>query len=123
MDHIQGLGFFRHFFNPEMEVHIWGPPHQGKDLQQQLNRYLSPPLFPIRLRDFSCKLHLHQIPEDPLSIGPFHISHKYICHPGPTLGYRIAHRFTEHVLTYLPDHEPALGVQDFPQAPEWTSGL
>ena len=25
MDHIQGLGFFAPFFNPAMEVHIWGP--------------------------------------------------------------------------------------------------
>ncbi|MEM6630886.1 MAG: MBL fold metallo-hydrolase [Bacteroidota bacterium] len=122
MDHIQGLGFFRHFFNPRMKVHLWGPPHQGDDLQQQLNRYLSPPLFPIRLRDFSCELHLHQIPKQALSIGPFRIEHKYICHPGPTLGYRITHQVTGNVLTYLPDHEPALGVEDFPQAPEWTSG-
>jgi len=26
------------------------------------------------------------------------------------------------VLTYLPDHEPALGVRDFPISPDWTSG-
>jgi ribonuclease BN (tRNA processing enzyme) len=27
------------------------------------------------------------------------------------------------VLAYLPDHEPALGVADFPDLPEWTSGF
>ena len=25
MDHLQGLGFFAPLYNPEMEVHIWGP--------------------------------------------------------------------------------------------------
>ena len=25
MDHIQGLGFFKPLFDPEMEIHIWGP--------------------------------------------------------------------------------------------------
>jgi ribonuclease BN (tRNA processing enzyme) len=25
-------------------------------------------------------------------------------------------------MAYLPDHEPALGVIDFPRSPEWTSG-
>ena len=27
------------------------------------------------------------------------------------------------VLTYLPDHEPALGVRDFPLNRDWTSGI
>ena len=122
MDHIQGLGFFRHFFNSESVVHIWGPSHKGGSLQEQLNRYLSPPLFPIRLRDFNCELHLHHIPSHPIEIGPFHIDHDYICHPGPTLGYRITHKDSQKVFTYLPDHEPALGVEHFPLSPEWTSG-
>jgi len=26
-------------------------------------------------------------------------------------------------VAYLPDHEPALGVRDFPGEPEWTSGF
>jgi hypothetical protein len=26
-------------------------------------------------------------------------------------------------MTYIPDHEPALGARFFPQAPEWTSGF
>jgi phosphoribosyl 1,2-cyclic phosphodiesterase len=44
----------------------------------------------------------------------------YVCHPGPTIGYRISNQGA--VMTYLPDHEPALGVSHFPQEPDWTSG-
>ena len=36
------------------------------------------------------------------------------------MGYRIAAAGT--VLTYIPDHEPALGVPRFPGRREWTSG-
>lgn len=42
--------------------------------------------------------------------------------PGPTVGYRITAP-EGGVLTYLPDHEPALAALRFPSLPrEWTSG-
>src|SRR5262245_14889189 len=49
-----------------------------------------------------------------------HISSSLICHPGPTVGYRIV--TPRATLAYLTDHEPALGVQRFPLHGEWTSG-
>src|ERR1700712_868605 len=49
-DHIQGLGFFNPFFDPLMEVHIWGPVSSTQSLHSRLSRYLSPPLFPVLLR-------------------------------------------------------------------------
>ena len=45
----------------------------------------------------------------------------YVCHPGLTLGYRIASY--KSVMAYIPDHEPSFGVKEFPAAPEWTSGF
>jgi len=119
MDHIQGLGFFAPLFDPEVEVHIWGPASTTLDLKARLMRYLSPPLFPVHLRDLP-RLVMHDLPWEPFRIGEFVIASALVCHPGPTVGYRIATR--EAVLTYLPDHEPALGVPRFPQEPAWTSG-
>jgi phosphoribosyl 1,2-cyclic phosphodiesterase len=50
------------------------------------------------------------------------VSSALVCHPGPTVGYRIAEA-GGGVLTYLPDHEPALGTHVFPSLPRaWTSG-
>lgn len=122
MDHIQGLGFFAPLFDRESEVHLWGPTQNGLDLRAHLMRYLSPPLFPVHLRELP-RLVLHDVPMGVLGtfqVGEFTVSAAPVCHPGPTVGYRIAS--AEGVLTYLPDHEPALGVQGFPQSPEWTSG-
>jgi phosphoribosyl 1,2-cyclic phosphodiesterase len=120
MDHIQGLGFFRPFFTPGREVHLWGPPSATLDLRGRLSRYLSPPLFPVRLRDVESRLELHNAPAEPTRIGAFEVTAATIIHPGPTVGYRIGENGRS--MAYLSDHEPALGVKGFPDVPTWTSG-
>jgi phosphoribosyl 1,2-cyclic phosphodiesterase len=121
MDHIQGLGFFEPLNRPSQEVHIWGPPSTTMDLRSRLARYLSPPLFPVRLRDLPCRLILHDVPLGCFEIGGLQIDAALVLHPGPTVGYRITDRGAS--LAYLPDHEPALGVAKFPGDPEWMSGF
>lgn len=120
MDHIIGLGFFAGLYNPTMKINIWGPTSITEDLQTRLTRYLSPPLFPIRLQDLPCQLELKEINHSQFQIGALKIHSAYVCHPGPTLGYRI--ESSNSVLTYIPDHEPVLGSVDFPNEPNWTSG-
>src|SRR5262249_20890941 len=117
---IQGLGFFAPLYNPAVEVHIWGPASPTLCLRDHLSRYLSPPLFPVRLRDLPCSLHLQEVPRGDIDLGEFHVSSALVCHPGPTVGFRI--EGPRGVLTYLPDHEPALGACGFPPSPDWTSG-
>jgi phosphoribosyl 1,2-cyclic phosphodiesterase len=121
MDHIQGLGFFDPLYQPDLEVHIWGPASITLHLRERLARYLSPPLFPVRLRDLPCRLTLHDVPWGTFEIGSLAITADPICHPGPTVGYRITE--DAEAVAYLPDHEPALGVRDFPREPDWTSGF
>ena len=122
MDHIQGLGFFAPLYRPDMEAHIWGPGSVTLRLQARLMRYLSPPLFPVSLSELPCKLTLHEVPGDDVDIGEFRVTSALVCHPGPTVGYRIAEAGGS-VMTYLPDHEPALGSSRFPGLPRaWTSG-
>jgi phosphoribosyl 1,2-cyclic phosphodiesterase len=122
LDHIQGLGFFAPLYAEETEVHLWGPASTTLDLKARLTRYLSPPLFPVHLRDLPCpsRLHFHDMPGGEFAIGPFRVRADLVCHPGPTVGYRV--ETDAATLTYLPDHEPALGVRHFPLSEEWTSG-
>jgi phosphoribosyl 1,2-cyclic phosphodiesterase len=121
MDHIQGLGFFGPLRRPGLDVHIWGPASTTQGLAGRLTRYLSPPLFPVRLRDLPCNLTLHEVPTDPVEVNELRIESSFVCHPGPTVGYRITG--PTGVVTYIPDHEPALGVQSFPGDARWTSGF
>jgi phosphoribosyl 1,2-cyclic phosphodiesterase len=121
MDHIQGLGFFKPLDEPGREVHIWGPPSTTLDLRTRLARYLSPPLFPVGLRDLPCRLLLHDVPLGRFAIGGLQIMTALVIHPGPTVGYRISEG--DMSLAYIPDHEPALGARHFPEGADWTSGL
>ncbi|HKC36848.1 MAG TPA: MBL fold metallo-hydrolase, partial [Chitinophagaceae bacterium] len=83
--------------------------------------YLSPPLFPVLLRDLPCKLELHEIGNNEFETGPFHIRSNYIIHPGPTVGYRITGK--HGVFTFIPDHEPALGDKGMIKEKKWVSGF
>jgi phosphoribosyl 1,2-cyclic phosphodiesterase len=120
MDHIQGLGFFQPLFDPDTEVHIWGPESNTQSLRTRIGKYFSPPLFPVYFRNLTCQLFIHEIQDSSFTIGPFTIDSNYILHPGPTLGFRI--REGNHVLTYLPDHEPALGRNKIIEDQKWLSG-
>ena len=121
MDHIQGLGFFQPLYRDGLEVHIWGPPSRRLSLRARLSKYLSPPLFPVPLRDLPCELTLHDIePATSFEIGALSITADFVAHPGATLGYRIHENGS--TVVYLPDHEPALGAESIPSDPAWTSG-
>lgn len=121
LDHIQGLGFFHQLFDPTMEVHIWGPTGSSRSLHSRLSRYLSPPLFPVRIRELPCKLTLHEIGNSIFNIGPFTIQSAYVIHPGPTVGLRVNGRHS--VFAYMPDHEPALGASGMIEDKKWISGF
>jgi hypothetical protein len=45
-------------------------------------------LRPVHLRDLP-KVVCHEVPRPPFDIGPFRIRTALVCHPGPTVGYRI----------------------------------
>jgi phosphoribosyl 1,2-cyclic phosphodiesterase len=120
-DHIQGLGFFRPLFQADREVHIWGPRSAGEDLKARLSRYLSTPLFPVHLRELPSRLTLHDAPVDGVEIGGAQITAEPVLHPGLTVGYRLAEEGA--ALTYLSDHEPALGGDSLPASVSWMSGF
>lgn len=121
MDHIQGLGFFSRLFDPEAEIHIWGPAGNSQSLRSRLGRYFSPPLFPVYFRNLTCNLFLHEIGKSTFTIGPFTVQSDYVIHPGPTVGFRVQHR--DRVFAFIPDHEFALGCHiDTLKDVRWLSG-
>jgi phosphoribosyl 1,2-cyclic phosphodiesterase len=124
MDHIQGLPFFAPLRRQGVDIHVWGPASTTLGLDARLQKYLSPPLFPVSVRELAAEIHFHELPEGQpahlIEIGEFAIKAQLIIHPNPTIGYRI--QCADTALTYLPDHEPALGGRTFPYDKSWTSG-
>lgn len=119
MDHVQGLPFFRPLLNSDVETHIWGPVSTTRGLRSRISRYLSPPLFPVRVRDLP-NVTFHDVTPSTFQLGSLEVTADLITHPGSTLGYRI----TEggETVAYLSDHEPAFGLGRIPDSSEWTSG-
>ncbi len=121
MDHIQGLGFCKPLFDPNREVHIWGPGGSAYLLQTRLNRFLSPPLFPVVLRDIPSQPEIHELANSKIELGPFTVHSSFIIHPGSTLGYRVD--CGGKSLTYIPDHEPMIGKLKLYDDDSWVSGF
>jgi len=120
LDHLQGLGFFRPLFTPDLDIHIWGPTSPVQHLSERIAMYLSPPLFPVRLEDIPSRVTFHDAPDEPIEIGSATIRAAKVTHQGPTVGYRIEEG--GRTLVYLPDHEPALGSDLSTVPASWISG-
>lgn len=120
LDHIEGLGFFGPVWDPNCEVHIWGPPSPGHSLRDRIAQYFSPPLFPVHIDELPSRIEFHDVPEAGWELGSVSIRAELVKHPGPTLGYRVEDG--GKVLTYISDHEPALGVDLETVPPDWISG-
>ena len=120
LDHLEGLGFFAPLWVPDVDLHIWGPPSPVRSLDRRIARYLSPPLFPIHIQDCPSQPKFHDVPDEDWKIGPALIRARPVSHRGPTVGYRISENGQS--LAYIPDHEPALGVDLRSIEPQWVSG-
>lgn len=121
LDHIEGLGHFLPIWRRETELHIWGPASAVRSIGQRVARYFSPPLFPTQLSDVPARIVFHDAPSEPWSIGSAVVSAEAVFHPGPTLGYRLEENGNS--LAYIPDHEPALGLQLDALSTDWISGF
>ena len=108
LDHIQGLVFFAPAFRPQTEIVIWGPASPEASLRDRIARYISAPLSPVEVRELPCDVSFRHCPEAEWEIGSARIRAASVAHRGPTLGYRIDDG--DSSLTYIPDHEPALGA-------------
>lgn len=120
MDHILGLPFFLPLYEAKRKIHIYGPRDWTWDLRHRLSFYFAPPLFPVRLSDLPCYLYVHELLPSQFLIGSFQVQADFICHPGPTLGYRVGYQ--DSSVAYLSDHEPILGKVGKQLDPKWTSG-
>jgi phosphoribosyl 1,2-cyclic phosphodiesterase len=119
LDHVEGLRFFPPLFDRRTSLEVWGPRSPVMPLRERIMRAFSPPLFPLDLRDVPARITFHDLPGDPWRRDGITIFSDLVLHPGPTLGYRL--ELGGVILTYLPDHEPALAGMDG-RSIDWISG-
>lgn len=120
LDHIMGLGYFQPFYDPNFTINIWGPSGSNESLVARLRHFFSPPFFPVRLNELPAKINIIEIDNSTFKIGDVTITSEYLCHPGPTVGFRCT--AGPSVFAFIPDHEPALGSYNFIDE-AWCSGF
>jgi phosphoribosyl 1,2-cyclic phosphodiesterase len=120
LDHIEGLRFFAPMWQRDTTLTIWGPASPVRTLRDRIRVLLSPPLFPIHLGDVPANLTFRDA-EAEMHFGPARVLSQRVQHPGPTVGYRV--EVEGKSLAYIPDHEPALGLDLETVSPDWISGL
>jgi len=120
LDHLEGLGFFTPIWDPNCQVHIWGPPSPTHSLRQGVAAYFSPPLFPVHLDEIPSRLTFHDTWDVDWELGETRIRATGVKHNGATLGYRLEE--DGRVFAYISDHEPARGIDLATAGPERISG-
>ena len=121
LDHLEGLGFFVPIWQPDRELHIWGPPSPLDTLEERIARLFSPPIFPVQISEVPANVVFHDLPENEFELGWARVLAKPVSHRGPTVGYR----FEEDGFSfaYIPDHEPYHGLEPGRVEPVWLSGF
>ena len=120
LDHVEGLGFFAPLWNPQTELHVWGPPSPLRSLHARIGRYFSAPLFPVELTQVPSRLVFHDAPSEPWELSGVRVTAQPVAHLGPTLGFRLEE--DGRSLAYIPDHEPVVGVPIESLSRDWLSG-
>jgi phosphoribosyl 1,2-cyclic phosphodiesterase len=106
LDHIEGLGFFAPFFDPECTIRVWGPRPLEGSLEELIATYLSPPYFPVPFERIPASISFTELGAESFEIDDVVVTSTSVCHPGSTLGYRLSQNGSS--LAYIPDNEPAL---------------
>ena len=103
-DHIQGFPFFRPAFDSEFEINLYSTLHKDVDIECALRGQMSPPFFPIQLKDMSASMNFNNIISgENVQIGNVAVKSISLDHPDKSLGYKIT--CENKSVAYISDHE------------------
>ncbi len=88
-DHISGLPFFVPAFVPGWRLKFFGPGETHLDIEQHISDQMKAPYFPVETETWLADISYLEPDDDGLQIGPIHVDHFNVHHPGSTYGYTI----------------------------------
>ena len=110
-DHVQGLPFFIPMLSEDAELTLVGPSQESGSLQEAVEAFVCPPLFPIDLRVLPGSVDFVESCHTELNVGNAKVMVRPVEHIGATNGYRI--NFGSGSVAYIPDHqEPEDGSRE-----------
>ncbi len=103
-DHLIGLPFFPYNTAPGRRIDVYGKSRSEGTIKEQLERLISPPLWPCTLSEYKADYCFHEA-EARFSIGNIDVETAESRHPGSSLIYRIS--FDGKSIVYATDYEYA----------------
>ena len=87
-DHLLGLLMFSGLTDPAGRVILYGRDVDGIPMADQLDRLISPPIWPLSLSGYPARTEVRSL-VFPLRIGPFTVTGMDSCHPGGSAILRV----------------------------------
>jgi phosphoribosyl 1,2-cyclic phosphodiesterase len=105
-DHLLGLPFFGPLEDPGALVEVFGPRQGDVPLAEVVGSAVTPPFFPVQMKEFRGEVRLRDLGDEDLEFGDVVVRARSIPHTDTTLGFRIEHAGA--AIAYLPDHQAPL---------------
>ncbi len=108
-DHIQGLPFFVPVLRDGASLKVYGPPPDPpgcETLAECFERFVAPPLFPVRIADLPGSIEFITVRDSEISVGDAKVKIRDVPHTGLTNGYRI--ELDGATVVYISDHQMPL---------------
>lgn len=103
LDHLIGLPFFQPLYDKESTIIFHGFATESRSVKEILQGVMSPPYFPVPLRDVPARVEYAPDDRSPVRIGELTISSLALNHPDGCLSYRLCRG--ERRIVYATDHE------------------
>ena len=115
-DHIQGLPFFDHAYNPKAKFDVYSP---FEDMEAYLRNQMVQPYYPVPFGAFTKNFEFHRVePGDPFSVGNLNIVCAEMAHPGKSYSYRVEEKIEGEVRSFVYATDVELSLNDFVESPE-----
>jgi phosphoribosyl 1,2-cyclic phosphodiesterase len=105
-DHLLGLPFFSPLEDPGAVVEIYGPRQGETSLADLINGAVTPPFFPVQIKEFAGDVRLIEVADEDFAAGAAKVTARRISHTDVALGFRV--EVDGSSIVYMPDHQAPL---------------
>ena len=114
LDHMIGMPFFPYNNIEGTKIDVYGKMREGKSVEEQFNRLISPPFWPCTLSDFASDISFKELKDNQL-IGDITVETLESEHPGGCLVFKLTHngKSVVYATDYEYDEDRCRGLIDF----------